>query len=106
MCGRDLSDSCNNSHDGHVSGNVSDDDGGGGGYNGKDDDNEDYALWDENNHGFYVIKFRASFGYKPPRNGQMPVSTHDFIYHIFSATLFEEIAAGTIRYASRRTCRT
>jgi hypothetical protein len=37
--GRDLSDSCNNSDDGQVSGNVGDD--GGGGYNNKDDDDDD-----------------------------------------------------------------
>jgi hypothetical protein len=60
ISGPDLSDSCSNSDDGQVSGNV-----GGGDYD-RDDDNEDWAPWDKNNHDFYMIPFHASSGYKPP----------------------------------------
>jgi hypothetical protein len=41
-------------------------DGSSGVYN-KDDDNDDCALWDGNNHDFYMITPHASSGYKPPR---------------------------------------
>jgi hypothetical protein len=57
--------------------------------------NEDWALWDENNHDFYMIPFRASSGYKPPRSRQMPVSMLYFV-----ANLFEEIDDETNRYTS------
>jgi hypothetical protein len=69
--GADLRDSCSNS-DANVGG------GGGcsGGYKDEDDDNEDWALWDENDHDFYMI-FLASSGHEPPQTGKMPVSPHD-----------------------------
>jgi hypothetical protein len=79
ISGPDLSNSCSNSDAGQVSANVGvgdsgNDDGGGcsGGYNDKGD-NKNWALWDNNNHDFYMIPFHASSGYKPPQNGQMPV---------------------------------
>jgi hypothetical protein len=52
ICGSDFCDSCN-SYDDQVSGNVGGDVCGNGGYNDEDDDNEDWALWDENNHELY-----------------------------------------------------
>jgi hypothetical protein len=76
-----LRDSGGNSDDGQASTNVDDDedgDGGGGDDNDEDDTNNDWALWDKNDHDFCKIPFRASSGYKPPRNGQMPVSPCDF----------------------------
>jgi hypothetical protein len=97
-----LSNSCSNSGDDQASVNVGGDDGGGGGYN-KDIDTEDWALWDENDHDFRMITSRASPGYKPPQNGQMPISPH-VLYAIFSTTLFEVIAAETNRYVSKKTC--
>jgi hypothetical protein len=48
-----------------------------------------------------MIPFRALSVYKQPRNGQMPVSPHKV-----SAPLFEEIAAETNRYVSKKTCTT
>jgi hypothetical protein len=55
----DLSDSCSNSHDSQVGANVGGDDGGNDGgcgdYDDEDDDNEEWALWYENNHDFYMI---------------------------------------------------
>jgi hypothetical protein len=57
------------------------------GYNDEDDDNENWALWEENNHYFYMMPLCASYGYKPARNGQMPVSTHEYFLP-FSATFF------------------
>jgi hypothetical protein len=87
--GHDLSDSCSNS-DGQATANDSGNDGRGGGcssgYNEKDDANEYWALWEENDHDFYVIPFCGSSGYNPLQNGQMPVSAHDFLC-FFSATL-------------------
>lgn len=56
----DLRDNCNKSDNGQVSENVC----GGGcssGYDDKDD-NEQWALWDKNNHDFYMIRFWASSG--------------------------------------------
>lgn len=68
-----------------ASANVGADNGGndgpGGGYDDEDDDNEDWALWDENDHDFYMMPFCASSGYKPPQNGQMTVSPHKFLCH-------------------------
>jgi hypothetical protein len=81
ISGPDLSDTCSNSDDCQVSGNVGDDDGGNdsgdgegcssGGYNDEDIDNEDWVLWDENNNNFYTIPFRASSDYKPPQSRQI-----------------------------------
>jgi hypothetical protein len=65
----DLSDSCSNSDDGQVSANVGSDDGGNdGGYDDDDDDddNEEWALWYESNHDFYMIPFWAFFNCKAP----------------------------------------
>jgi hypothetical protein len=95
----DLSDSGGNSDDGQASTNVFDDDGDGGDDNVEDDD---WALWDEYDHDFCKIPFRASSGYKPPQNGQMPVSPCEFFRLLFSATLFDEIAAETNRYVSEK----
>jgi hypothetical protein len=84
----DLGDNGGNSHDGQASTNVVDDedgDGGGGGNDNDEDDDttDDWAVWDENDHDFYKIPFRASSGYKPPRNGQMPVSPCEFFRLFF-----------------------
>jgi hypothetical protein len=62
-----------------------------GGYKDENNDNEDSALCDES----------ASFGYKPPQNGQMPASPHEF-YAVFGATLSEETASETDRYVRRK----
>jgi hypothetical protein len=62
----DLSDSGGNSDYGQASTNVDDDDGSGGDDNDEDDTNDDWAVWDENNHDFCKIPFRASSGCKPP----------------------------------------
>jgi hypothetical protein len=35
------------------------------GYNDKDNNNEDWGLWDENNHDFYMVLFHDSSSYKP-----------------------------------------
>jgi hypothetical protein len=67
-------DSCSNSDDGQVSGNVGGDVGvndSGSGYNDEDDDNEDWALREEDNNDFYVI------------SRQMPVSPRRIFYPIF-----------------------
>jgi hypothetical protein len=77
----DLSDSCSNSDDDQASVNVGGDDGGGGGN--KDNDNEDLALWDENDHDFYMTTFCAAPGYKPPQNRQMPISLPVFFMLFF-----------------------
>jgi hypothetical protein len=104
----DLSDSGGSSDDGKASTNVDDDDedgdggGGGGDDNDDDDTNDDWAVWDKNDHDFCKIPFRASLGYKPPRNGQMPVSPCEFFRLFFSATLFDEIAAEPDRYVSEK----
>jgi hypothetical protein len=81
ISGPDWSGSCRNSDDRQVSANVGgddgdNDDGHGGcsnGYNDEDGDNEDWAVWDENDHDLYMVQFRALSGCKPPRNGEMPV---------------------------------
>jgi hypothetical protein len=70
----------------NASGDDSGNDGGAGGscsggYDDKDDDNEDWDLWDENDHDFYMIPFHASSGYKPPQNGKMSVSPHKVLCH-------------------------
>jgi hypothetical protein len=95
-----LSDSGGNSDDGQASTNVDDDDedgDGGGGDDDEDDTNDDWAVWDKNDHDFCKIPFHASSGYKPPRNGQMPVSPCEFFQLFFSATLFDKTAAETNR---------
>jgi hypothetical protein len=53
-----------------------------GGYNDEDQDNEDWVLWDENNHDIYMIPFRPLSGYKPFRSRQMPVPRDKFLYYI------------------------
>jgi hypothetical protein len=63
ICGGDFSDSCK------VSGNVGGDVGGNGRYNDEGDDNEYWALWDENNHDFYMMPYCASSDYKAARMG-------------------------------------
>jgi hypothetical protein len=100
----DLSDSGGNSDDAQACTNVVDDGGGGGGDDNDEDDdtNDDWALWDENDHDFCKIPFRASSGKKTPRNGQMPVSACEFFRQFFSATLFDEIAAETNRYVCEK----
>jgi hypothetical protein len=106
-----LSGSGGNSDDGQASTNEDEDDdddddedgdGGGGDDNDEDDTNDDWAIWDENDHDFCKIPFRASSGNKPPRNGQMPVSPREFFRLFFSASLFDEIAAETNRYVSEK----
>jgi hypothetical protein len=100
ISGPGLSDSCN-SDDDQVNANVGggnsgNEDGGccSGGYNDEDDDDdEEWALWYEYNHDLYMVSFRASSGYKPPRSRQMPVSPDEIFMLYFSANLFEEIAA-------------
>jgi hypothetical protein len=74
ISGPDLRGSFSNSDAGELK-NVG---GGGGDYNDEDDDNDAWAVWDENSHDFYMILFRASCGYKPPRSKQMPVSPDEF----------------------------
>jgi hypothetical protein len=98
----DMSDSGGNSDDGQASINVDDDDGGGGDDNDEDDTIDDWAFSDENDHDFCKIPFRASSGYKPPRNGQIPVSPCELFQLFFSATLFDDIAAETNRYLSEK----
>jgi hypothetical protein len=97
----DLSDSGGNYDDGQASTNVVDC-GGGGDDNDEDDTNDDWAVWEENDHDFYKIPFRASSGYKPPRNRQMPIFPCEFFRLFFSATMFDEIAAETNRYVSEK----
>jgi hypothetical protein len=101
----DLSDSCSNCNDGQVSENVGGKDGGndgGSGYNDESDDNEDWALWDENNHDLCMIPFRVSSGYKPSRSRQMPVPTDEFFVLYFGASIFEEIADENSRYICKK----
>lgn len=56
-----------------ASANVGGDNGGidgpGGRQDDEDDDNENWVLWDENIHDFYMM---------PPQNRQMTVSPHKF----------------------------
>jgi hypothetical protein len=87
ICGPDLGDGCSNSDDGQVCGNV-------GG-------NEDWALWDEDSHDFYMMRFRASSSYKPPRSRKMPVSSDKFFMLYFNANLFEQTAAEANRYITK-----
>jgi hypothetical protein len=82
-----MDESRSNSGDGQGianedAGNAANDDsggGGGGGYDDGDSDNEDWSLWEENDHDFYTISFRVSTGYIRPQNGQIPVFTHEFL---------------------------
>jgi hypothetical protein len=74
----DLSDNCSNFDYGQESAIVR---GGGGSCTGgvyNDDNNKDWSVWDENYHNFY-IPLCASSGYKPHKNGQMPVNTQNFL---------------------------
>jgi hypothetical protein len=95
-----LSDSCSNSADSQASANVDGDGNGGSGGGGYDD--EDWAFQDENDHNFYMILFRASSGYKPPQKRQIFVSLNKLLMLFFSANLFEETAAETNRYVSKK----
>lgn len=87
ISGPDLSDRYSNSDDDQVivsvRGNCA---GGCDGRNDTDDDNGDWALWNQNNHDFYMISFLASSHYKPHRRRQMPVYTHEFLCY-FLVTL-------------------
>jgi hypothetical protein len=68
MTVREMSGNVNGANSGGGGGGCS------GGYNDEDDDNEDLVLGDE---------MTASSGYKPPQNGQMPVSLHQFFMLFF-----------------------
>jgi hypothetical protein len=93
ICRPDLCDRCSKSDDGQVNANVGsddsaiNDDGGvySGGHKDEDNNNDDWAHWDENDPDLYTstIAFRASSGYKPPRNGKMPASPHKFLYYFW-----------------------
>jgi hypothetical protein len=89
ICGPHLSDSCSNSD---YATNASGGDGGNDdgaccsdGYN-EGNNNEEWALWNKNNHEFCMIPFQVSSGYKPSQNEPMPISTHEF-YMLFLVQL-------------------
>jgi hypothetical protein len=49
-----------------------------------------------------MVPFRASSGYKPPRNRKISVSPHSY-YAYLKTNLFEEIAAETKKEKTRKT---
>lgn len=52
-----------------------------------DGDNDDWAIWDENDHDFCKIPYCASSGYKPPCNGQNAFL--HIIFYVFNASLMK-----------------
>jgi hypothetical protein len=92
-----------NSDDGQASANDGASGGNCGGGENNEDDNEDWNLWDKNDHDFCKTSFHASSGYKLPQNGQMPVSPNESSLVIFSAPVFKEITAETNRHVSVKT---